>query len=218
MDGQRAGHPQGHKLNLGVKLNTSGISVDVLNLVTSEHGSVQITLAHDGEFGFALTLTAPLGKGNAGYWANLYHYNERTPPLDFETSGRIAADGSAALRLTHTSQYVIVIDEKSHEANPFEDVSEGAWYYDAVQYVYQNGLMNGTSDTTFSPGQTTNRAMIATILWRQTGSPVVNYGMRFDDVDASTWYGEAVRWAASEGIVSGYGNGKFGPNDAISLR
>lgn len=154
-------------LNLGVKMNTSGISVDVLNLVTGEKGSVQITLAHDGEFGIALTLTAPLGKGNAGYWANLYHFNERTNLLDFETSGRIAADGSAALKLTHASQYAIVIDDKSHEANPFTDVPAGAWYYDAVQYAYQNGLMNGTSTNTFSPDLTTSRAMIVTILWRQ---------------------------------------------------
>ena len=100
--------------------------------------------------------------------------------------------------------------------NPFADVSEGEWYYDAVKYVCQNGLMNGTSATTFSPGQTTSRAMIATILWRQAGSPAVNYAMRFDDVDPNAYYGEAVRWAASEGIVSGYGNGKFGPNDPIT--
>lgn len=100
--------------------------------------------------------------------------------------------------------------------NTFADVSEGAWYYDAVEYVCQNGLMAGTSATTFAPDVTTSRAMIATILWRQAGSPVVNYAMRFDDVDPNAYYGEAVRWAASEGIVSGYGNGKFGSNDPIT--
>ena len=70
-------------LNLGVDLGTSGISVDVINAVTGEYGSVQITLAHDGEFGFALTLTAPLGRGNAGLWANLYHYDEARERLTF---------------------------------------------------------------------------------------------------------------------------------------
>ena len=87
-------------LDLGVDLGTSGIDVDVINSVTGELGSVQITLAHDGEFGFALTLTAPLGKENAGYWANLYHYGEAGETLDFETSAQVASDGTASLRMT----------------------------------------------------------------------------------------------------------------------
>lgn len=70
--------------------------------------------------------------------------------------------------------------------------------------------MTGTSDTTFSPDLTTSRSMIATILWRMAGSPVVNYAMDFADVPADQWYAEAVRWASSEGIVGGYGNGFFG--------
>ena len=80
-------------LNLGVDLGTSGISVDVINTVTGELGSVQITLAHNGEFGFALTLTAPLGKENAGYWANLYHYDEDAQALNYETSAQINDKG-----------------------------------------------------------------------------------------------------------------------------
>ena len=136
-------------LDLGVDMDTSGISVDVINTVTGEYGAVQVSLDHDGAFGFALTLTAPLGRENAGYWANLYHYDEREEALTFETSARIAADGSAALRMTHASQYAIVIDEKSH-ALPFEDVGTDAWYSDAVAYVYRNGLMSGTSGSTFS--------------------------------------------------------------------
>src|SRR5699024_3538808 len=114
-------------LDLGVDMDTSGISVDVINTVTGEYGAVQVSLDHDGAFGFALTLTAPLGRENAGYWANLYHHDEGEETLTFETSARIAADGSAALRMTHASQYAIVIDEKSH-ALPFEDVGTGAWY------------------------------------------------------------------------------------------
>lgn len=99
---------------------------------------------------------------------------------------------------------------------PFTDVSEGAWYEDAVSYVYQHGLMAGTSATTFAPDATTSRSMIATILWRIAGSPVVDYAMDFGDVPQGQWYSEAVRWAASEGIVSGYGNGTFGTNDSIT--
>lgn len=202
-------------LNLGVDLGTSGISVDVINAVTGEYGSVQITLAHDGEFGFALTLTAPLGRGNAGLWANLYHYDEARERLTFETSASIAADGSAALRMTHASQYAIVIDDRSH-AMTFADVAEGAWYYDAVSYVYANGLMDGVSASEFAPDTTLTRAMLVTILWRMEGEPVVNYLMPFTDVDGGAWYAEAVRWAASEGIVTGVSDTSFAPNAEIT--
>ncbi len=202
-------------LNLGVDLGTSGISVDVINAVTGEYGSVQITLAHDGEFGFALTLTAPLGRGNAGLWANLYHYDEARERLTFETSARIAADGSAALRMTHASQYAIVIDDRSH-AMTFADVAEGAWYYDAVSYVYANGLMDGVSASEFAPDANMTRAMLVTILWRLEGGPVVNYLMPFADVDGGAWYAEAVRWAASEGIVEGVSATEFAPDAEIT--
>lgn len=99
---------------------------------------------------------------------------------------------------------------------PFTDVPEGAWYADAAAYVYEHGLMAGTSATTFAPDATTSRSMIATILWRMAGSPVVNYAMNYTDVAQGQWYSEAIRWAASEGIVGGYGNGLFGTNDPIT--
>ena len=99
---------------------------------------------------------------------------------------------------------------------PFTDVAENAWYAEAVRYVYEHGLMTGTSATTFAPNATTSRSMIATILWRMAGSPVVNYAMDYADVAQGQWYSEAIRWAASEGIVGGYGNGLFGTNDPIT--
>lgn len=99
---------------------------------------------------------------------------------------------------------------------PFTDVPEGAWYADAAAYVYEHGLMAGTSATTFAPDATTSRSMIATILWRMAGSPVVNYAMDYTDVAQNQWCSEAIRWAASEGIVGGYGNGLFGTNDPIT--
>nr|WP_297283606.1 S-layer homology domain-containing protein [uncultured Agathobaculum sp.] len=99
---------------------------------------------------------------------------------------------------------------------PFTDVPEGVWYEDAAAYVYEHGLMAGTSATTFAPDATTSRSMIATILWRMEGRPVVNYAMDYTDVAQGQWYSEAIRWAASEGIVSGYGNGLFGTNDPIT--
>ena len=102
------------------------------------------------------------------------------------------------------------------ESLPFTDIADNAWYADAVRYVYEHGLMAGTSATTFAPDVTTSRSMIATILWRMAGSPVVNYAMDYTDVAQGQWYSEAIRWAASEGIVGGYGNGLFGTNDPIT--
>lgn len=102
------------------------------------------------------------------------------------------------------------------EALPFADVPEDAWYADAVAYVYEQGLMTGTGDTTFAPDVTTSRSMIAAILWRQAGSPAADDAVDFSDVAQGQWYSEAVRWAASEGIVGGYGDGAFGTDDPIT--
>ena len=99
---------------------------------------------------------------------------------------------------------------------PFRDVDVDDWFYDAVVYAYENGLMSGTGETTFSPSGTTTRGQIVTILWRLAGSPQVNYLMDFSDVDPAAWYDEAVRWASSLRIASGYGDGRFGPDDPIT--
>ena len=98
----------------------------------------------------------------------------------------------------------------------FDDVRRGDWFYDDVAYVYANGLMSGTSAYRFSPDLSTTRAMIVTILWRLEGEPVVNFAMRFADVSPDEWYGEAIRWAAASGIVNGYSETAFGPNDNIT--
>ena len=207
-----------HDLDLDVDLGDSGIPATVLNAVTGEIGTVQLSLAHDEEFGFTMTLSAPLGRDNADYWANLYWYNERTEDLEFQQAARIAKDGTAEFELDHASDYAIVIDDRSHEPVdlPFNDVPEGYWAYDAIQYVYGEGLMAGTSGSAFSPEGTTTRGQIVTILWRLSGSPVVNYLMDFDDVDPAAYYAEAIRWATTEGIAGGYGGGLFGPDDPIT--
>ena len=207
-----------HDLDLDVDLGDSDIPATVLNAVTGEISTVQLSLAHDGEFGFTMTLSAPLGRDNADYWANLYWYNERTEELEFQQAARIAKDGTAEFALDHASDYAIVIDDRSHEPVdlPFNDVPESYWAYDAIQYVYGEGLMAGTSGSTFSPEGTTTRGQIVTILWRLSGSPVVNYLMDFDDVDPAAYYAEAIRWATSESIAGGYGNGSFGPDDPIT--
>ena len=202
-------------LDLGVRMDAGGISADVINTVSGEYGAVQVSLDHEGEFGFALTLTAPLGRENAGRWANLYHYDEGAERLTYVSSAPIAGNGSAALPMTHASQYAIVIDDTSH-ALPFEDVPPGHWAEEAVRSVWSKGLMAGTGSASFTPDGAATRGQIVTILWRMAGSPQVNFLMDYSDVDPAAWYAEAVRWAAAEGIAGGYGGGRFGPDDPIT--
>lgn len=101
-------------------------------------------------------------------------------------------------------------------SGPFTDVKAGDWCFDAVQYVYENGLMNGTSSTQFSPNRVTSRGMIVTILHRLDGTPAAGGFYRFEDVAAGSYCEDAVAWGAENGIVGGYGNGKFGPGSPIT--
>ena len=101
-------------------------------------------------------------------------------------------------------------------ANPFTDVSEKDWFYGDVMFVYENGLMLGTSKTLFSPHGTATRGMMATILWRMEGSPAPKGKNSFTDVEAGKWYADAITWTAENGIFAGYGKDKFGPGDPIT--
>ena len=100
--------------------------------------------------------------------------------------------------------------------HPFSDVVPGSWYEHGVIYAYEKGTMVGTSQTEFSPNADTTRSMIVTILHRLEGSPAAESTSSFTDVPDNEWYSDAVAWAAQEGIVNGYGNGKFGPQDSIT--
>ena len=95
------------------------------------------------------------------------------------------------------------------------DVSESAWYYDAVRFAIENGLMNGIGNNLFAPGANLSRAQLTQILYNKEGKPTVDGMGSFTDVKGA-WYSDAVIWATERNIVSGYGNGLFGPNDNIT--
>lgn len=101
-------------------------------------------------------------------------------------------------------------------AHSFTDVQPTAWYYDAVQYAYETGMMSGTGNGKFSPEAATSRAMIVTVLHNLEGKPTPQTEAGFADVPENQWYTDAVNWAHSRGIASGYGDGNFGPEDPIS--
>ena len=98
---------------------------------------------------------------------------------------------------------------------PFTDVATTAWYYDAVRYMYEGGMMNGTSANTFSPNETTTRAMIVTMLHRLEGEPNASGGS-FTDVASSMYYADAIAWAQANGVVNGTSATTFSPDQAIT--
>ena len=179
-------------LDLGVTLDASTIPVSVVNTITGAVDTIQISLKHDGEFGFTMTLSAPLGKTNAGYWANLYYYNEDSRALEFQSADKIASDGTAEFAFSHASDYAIVIDTDSHEPVelPFTDVPEGYWAHSEIAWAYVNGYMNGTATTTFNPGGMVTRQQMWMILARMAGA---------NPTDMAA----AKAWAVANGISDG---------------
>ena len=99
---------------------------------------------------------------------------------------------------------------------PFTDVPETAWYYDSVLTVYQREWMYGVTETTFCPDDTITRGMVVAILYRLHIPDPKYKSTYFEDVSPDAYYAEAIEWAAYHGIVAGYGNGQFGPDDPIT--
>ena len=106
---------------------------------------------------------------------------------------------------------------KEAEPSPFSDVSTSAYYYEAVKWAQEKGITGGIGNGLFGPNQPCTRGQIVTFLWRAAGSPVVNYLMPFTEVDEGAYYAEAVRWAASTGIVTGLTETTFG-TDSVCTR
>ncbi len=100
-------------------------------------------------------------------------------------------------------------------SGPFKDVDTSLWYHEGIDYVIENGMMNGVASDAFAPDDTTTRAMIVTILYRLEGEPAAE-ASSFKDVETSSWYEAAVNWAATNGIVNGYDAGTFAPTDEIT--
>ena len=140
--------------------------------------------------------------------------------VDGESVGAVSRYTFESVRGDHTisvtfRQIGTEPEEPETPALPFTDVAEGAWYYDAVAYCYENGIMDGTSGTTFAPGMLLNRAMAAQVLYNLANGAVTT-SAGFPDVAASAWYADAVNWAAAQGYVTGYDNCSFGPEDSLT--
>ena len=158
---------------------------------------VQAIIRPDG------TRVAEFSKGQNSGW--LFRVNDDFPDVAMDEYQ--LQDGDV-IEVLFTADYT----QEPGMLLPFTDVSWDHWAYSAVKRVYTRGLMVGVSDTSFAPGQTLSRAMLASILYRLAGEPAVTADNPFTDVPADRWYTDAVIWAAENGIVVGCGDGTFRPN------
>ena len=124
------------------------------------------------------------------------------------------ADGTYTFVMPNGQVTVTVTFEQA--PLPFPDVTEGDWFYDAVRYAYETGLMDGVGDSLFAPNSETTRAQLVTILYRLEGEPEVSGTSGFTDVEDGTWYTDAVAWAAANGIVNGVSETEFAPGKDIT--
>ncbi len=182
----------------------------------------EITSADIGEIGFELTETefeydgkekCPKVTTNSSFIEGIdyevtYTNNIEVGTAIVEIRGINNCAGTVLLEFT--------IKEQVKPTLPFVDVSEGKWYYNAVKWVFERGLLTGTSDTEFSPNDPMTRGMLVTVLYRMEGRPEVLTGNKFPDVNVKKYYASAITWASEQNIVSGYSNGKFGPEDSIT--
>ena len=99
---------------------------------------------------------------------------------------------------------------------PYTDIKNNVWYTNALEYMYTNNYISGTTESTFSPNMELSRAMLVCILWNMEGKPKTTAINKFPDVKNGVWYTEAIKWASSKGVINGYKDGTFGPNDSIT--
>ena len=139
-----------------------------------------------------------------------YRWDPRTRRTVCENCGKILDEGG------NTRPIIPANPGKTDKSFPFTDVSKNDGCYDAVDYLYSKGIMNGTSSTKFSPNGELTRAMVVTILYRAQGEPAVHTSGSFKDVAAGCYYTEAVEWAAANNIVKGFTDGTFKPDKSVT--
>ncbi len=198
----------------------SGISniptANPISTGTAEGGSVKLSPSN-AKAGDTVTFTTT---PDAGYQVKKINVVDKNGNLIPVTKN---ADGTYSFTMPATSVTVTPVFEKIADqptggdvCDIFKDVSEDAWYHDAVQWAVDKGIMNGVAPDLFAPDATCTRAMVVTMLWRLEGEPVVNYLLPYTDVSAEQWYTEAVRWAASAGAVTGMSADTFAPDAEIT--
>lgn len=194
------------------KIHTSAPSAPRYDVAVSDgaHGSVSVS-PKSASKGSTVTVTVTPDKGYA--LETLTVTDKNSSALD------LTDRGNGKYTFTMPSSPVTVaatfMDDNTM-LNFFVDVPAGAYYYDAVLWAAEGGIVTGTDAVHFSPDASCTRAQLVTFLWRAAGSPVVNYAMNFTNVDGGAYYAEAVRWAASEKVVEGTTTETFAPDAAVT--
>lgn len=189
------------------------VAEENIKLQTAANGTVTVD-DKNAKQGDTVTITAAADKGYALSKVTVADKDGKPVALT-EKGGGVFTFVMPKGSVTVTAVFV----PNAGWSNPFRDLAQNAWYYDAVQYVVEHGLFTGTSGTTFSPESNMTRAMLVTVLYRAAGEPNMEneiLGYPFADVDAESWYGTAVYWARLNGVVSGTGAETFSPNDPIT--
>ncbi len=138
--------------------------------------------------------------------------------IDGKDIGAVTEYVFSDIRKDHTIEAVFetIVPETTAPLSPFVDVADTDWYADDVAFVYEEGLMNGIGNGEFAPDMLLNRATVVTTLWRLSGSPVGEYTFTYDDLAEGEWYTDAMKWAISEEIIRGYGDGTCQPLTEIT--
>lgn len=179
--------------------------------IQSSFGGKVTASASQAAQGKVITLTALPNSGYVLKSLTVTTASGTSVPVANQSSGKYTFTMPAA---AVTVKAVFAAQETDPDF-PFADVAKGSWYYEGVRYAYENGLMSGTGEGTFSPDLPTSRGMLVTILYRLAGSPAVG-SASFTDVAKGQWYADGVAWASANGVVSGYPDGSFRPNDTIT--
>ena len=176
-----------------------------------DHGTVTVT-PNRATQGAAVTITATPDRG--------YQVNAVTVTDRFGDAVQVTENADGTYTFTMPNGQVTItatfVETEAPVGEPFLDVNEGDWFYDAVAYAYENGLMDGVGGNRFAPNSETTRAQLVTILYRLEGQPAVSGDLPFTDVEAGTWYTNAVGWAAQNGIVNGVGDDTFAPGNDLT--
>ena len=194
------------------KIHTSVPSTPRYDVAVSDgaHGSVSVS-PKSASKGSTVTVTVTPDKGYALETLAVTDKNGSALDLTDQGGGQYTFTMPSG-PVTVTAMFM----DDNTMLNFFVDVPAGAYYYDAVLWAAEGGIVTGTDAVHFSPDASCTRAQIVTFLWRAAGSPVVNYAMDFNDVDGGAYYAEAVRWAASEKIVEGTTAETFAPDAAVT--
>lgn len=204
----------GGTLTIQNRSSSTGTTRYTVTIEDSDNGSV--TSSHSrASRGTTVTLTVNPDEG--------YELDELT--VTDASGNNVTVNRSSDTRYTFTmprgnvtveAAFVEIKEEPDISALPFTDVGTGDWFYDAVAYAYDNGMMSGIGNNRFAPESNLTRAMLVQVLWNLEGNPEASAITEYSDVASDAWYYDAVQWATDKNIVGGYGNGIYGPEDDIT--